>query len=135
MKDLINFKLLLIKNGKISFDSISYKEVGEHTYTVKEVKGDNNTITYDETEKQVTVKVTKDGNELKSEVVYPESKTFNNTFTPKETSATIELDKQLSGRDLLMESLASSFMKVQTKFKLFQIKTVKLLSMLFLIKK
>ena len=82
------------KNGKISFDSISYKEVGEHTYTVKEVKGDNNTITYDETEKQVTVKVTKDGNELKSEVVYPESKTFNNTFTPKETSATIELDKK-----------------------------------------
>ena len=89
------------KNGKISFDSISYKEVGEHTYTVKEVKGDNNTITYDETEKQVTVKVTKDGNELKSEVVYPESKTFNNTFTPKETSATIELDKNLDGRDLV----------------------------------
>ena len=89
------------KNGKISFDSISYKEVGEHTYTVKEVKGDNNTITYDETEKQVTVKVTKDGNELKSEVVYPESKIFNNTFTPKETSATIELDKALSGRDLV----------------------------------
>ena len=89
------------KNGKISFDSISYKEVGEHTYTVKEVKGDNNTIAYDESEKQVTVKVTKDGNELKTEVVYPESKTFNNTFTPKETSATIELDKALSGRDLV----------------------------------
>ena len=89
------------KNGKISFDSISYKEVGEHTYTIKEVKGDNNTITYDESEKQVTVKVTKDGNELKSEVVYPESKTFNNTFTPKETSATIELDKNLDGRDLV----------------------------------
>ena len=89
------------KNGKISFDSISYKEVGEHTYTVKEVKGDNNTITYDLSEKQVTVKVTKDGNELKTEVVYPESKTFNNTFTPKETSATIELDKALSGRDLV----------------------------------
>ena len=89
------------KNGKISFDSISYKEVGEHTYTIKEVKGDNNTITYDESEKQVTVKVTKDGNELKTEVVYPESKTFNNTFTPKETSATIELDKQLTGRDLV----------------------------------
>ena len=89
------------KNGKISFDSISYKEVGEHTYTVKEVKGDNNTITYDESEKQVTVKVTKDGNELKSEVIYPESKTFNNTFTPNATNATIELDKALSGRDLV----------------------------------
>ena len=89
------------KNGKISFDSISYKEVGEHTYTVKEVKGDNNTITYDESEKHVTVKVTKDGNELKSEVVYPESKTFNNTFTPNAANATIELDKALSGRDLV----------------------------------
>ena len=89
------------KNGKISFDSISYKEVGEHTYTVKEVKGDNNTITYDLSEKQVTVKVTKDGNELKSEVVYPESKTFNNTFTPNAANATIELDKALSGRDLV----------------------------------
>ena len=89
------------KNGKISFDSISYKEVGEHTYTIKEVKGDNNTITYDESEKQVTVKVTKDGNELKTEVVYPESKTFNNTFTPNAANATIELDKALSGRDLV----------------------------------
>ena len=89
------------KNGKISFDSISYKEVGEHTYTVKEVKGNDSTITYDSSEKQVTVKVTKDGDNLKTEVVYPESKTFNNTFTPKETSATIELDKQLSGRDLV----------------------------------
>ena len=89
------------KNGKISFDSISYKEVGEHTYTVKEVKGNDSTITYDSSEKQVTVKVTKDGDNLKTEVVYPESKTFSNTFTPKETSATIELDKQLTGRDLV----------------------------------
>ena len=89
------------KNGKISFDSISYKEVGEHTYTVKEVKGNDSTITYDSSEKQVTVKVTKDGDNLKTEVIYPESKTFSNTFTPKETSATIELDKQLTGRDLV----------------------------------
>ena len=89
------------KNGKISFDSISYKEVGEHTYTVKEVKGNDSTITYDSSEKQVTVKVTKDGDNLKTEVVYPESKTFSNTFTPKETSATIELDKNLDGRDLV----------------------------------
>ena len=89
------------KNGKITFDSISYKEVGVHTYTVREVKGDNNTIAYDLSEKQVTVKVTKDGNELKSEVVYPESKTFNNTFTPNAANATIELDKALSGRDLV----------------------------------
>jgi len=88
------------KNGKVAFDSISYKEVGEHTYTIKEVKGDNSTITYDESEKQVTVKVTRDGDNLKTEVVYPESKTFNNKFTPNEAKATIELEKQLAGRNL-----------------------------------
>ena len=89
------------KNGKISFDSISYKEVGEHTYTVKEVKGDNSTVAYDSTAKEVTVKVTRDGDNLKTEVVYPESKTFNNTFTPNAANATIELDKNLNGRDLV----------------------------------
>ena len=88
------------KNGKVAFDSISYKEVGEHTYTIKEVKGDNSTITYDESEKHVTVKVTRDGDNLKTEVVYPESKTFNNKFTPNEAKATIELEKQLTGRNL-----------------------------------
>ena len=88
------------KNGKITFDAISYKEVGEHTYTVKEVKGDNSTIAYDSSSKQVTVKVTRDGDNLKTEVVYPESKTFNNKFTPNEAKATIELEKQLAGRNL-----------------------------------
>ena len=88
------------KNGKVAFDSISYKEAGEHTYTIKEVKGDNSTITYDESEKHVTVKVTRAGDNLKTEVVYPESKTFNNKFTPNEAKATIELEKQLTGRNL-----------------------------------
>ena len=89
------------KSGKVTFDAISYTEEGEHTYTVKEVKGDNATIAYDTAEKQVTVKVTRDGNALKAEVVYPESKTFTNAFTPNATTATIELTKELTGRDLV----------------------------------
>ena len=89
------------KAGKVSFDAISYTAEGEHTYTVKEVKGDNATITYDASEKQVTVKVTRDGEALKAEVIYPESKTFTNAFTPNATTATIELDKELTGRDLV----------------------------------
>ena len=89
------------KSGKVTFESISYTEEGEHTYTVKEVKGDNATIAYDTAEKQVTVKVTRDGNALKAEVVYPESKTFTNAFTPNATTATIELSKELTGRDLV----------------------------------
>ena len=89
------------KSGKVTFDAISYTEEGEHTYTVKEVKGDNATIAYDTAEKQVTVKVTRDGDALKAEVVYPENKTFTNAFTPKATTATIELSKELTGRDLV----------------------------------
>ena len=89
------------QNGKITFAAIEYTEEGEHTYTVKEVKGDNATITYDASEKQVTVKVTRDGGALKAEVVYPESKTFTNAFTPNATTATIELTKELTGRDLV----------------------------------
>ena len=89
------------KSGKVTFESISYTAEGEHTYTVKEVKGDNATIAYDASEKQVTVKVTRDGDALKAEVVYPESKTFTNSFTPKATTATIELTKELTGRDLV----------------------------------
>ena len=89
------------KSGKVTFESISYTEEGEHTYTVKEVKGDNATITYDASEKQVTVKVTRDGDALKAEVVYPESKTFTNAFTPNATTATIELSKELTGRELV----------------------------------
>ena len=89
------------KSGKVTFESISYTAEGEHTYTVKEVKGNDATITYDASEKQVTVKVTRDGDALKAEVVYPESKTFTNSFTPKATTATIELSKELTGRDLV----------------------------------
>ena len=89
------------KSGKVTFESISYTAEGEHTYTVKEVKGDNATIAYDASEKQVTVKVTRDGDALKAEVVYPENKTFTNAFTPNATTATIELSKELTGRDLV----------------------------------
>ncbi|MEZ7613114.1 SpaA isopeptide-forming pilin-related protein [Streptococcus sp. 20925_1_77] len=89
------------KAGKVTFESISYTAEGEHTYTVKEVKGDNATVTYDASEKQVTVKVTRDGDALKAEVIYPESKTFTNAFTPNATTATIELEKELTGRDLV----------------------------------
>ena len=89
------------QSGKITFEPIEFTAEGEHTYTVKEVKGDNATIAYDASEKQVTVKVTRDGGALKAEVVYPESKTFTNAFTPKAANATIELTKELTGRDLV----------------------------------
>ena len=89
------------KNGKVTFDPISYKEAGEHTYTVKEVVGNTPGITYDTTEKQVTVKVTQDGQALKADLVYPENKTFNNTYTaPQPAKAKISASKILEGAEL-----------------------------------
>ena len=89
------------KAGKVTFESVSYTAEGEHTYTVKEVKGTTPGITYDTAEKQVTVKVTKDGDNLKATVVYPESKAFANTYSaPSPAKAQISASKILEGRDL-----------------------------------
>ena len=105
------------KSGKVTFESISYTAEGEHTYTVKEVKGDNATVTYDASEKQVTVKVTRVGDALKAEVVYPKSKTFTNAFTPKAANATIELEKELTGRDLVDGEFSSELYEGANKLQ------------------
>jgi len=89
------------KNGKVTFAPIEYTEEGEHTYTVKEVAGNTPGITYDKTDKQVTVKVKKDGDNLKADVAYPDNKTFSNTYTaPKPAKAKISASKILEGAEL-----------------------------------
>ena len=89
------------KNGKVTFAPIEYTEEGEHTYTVKEVAGNTPGITYDKTDKQVTVKVKKDGDTLKADVAYPENKTFSNTYTaPQPAKAKISASKILEGGEL-----------------------------------
>src|SRR5699024_9132748 len=45
-------------NGSVDFDAITYTEVGTHSYTIREVAGDNNTIDYDDSVIKVTVDVT-----------------------------------------------------------------------------
>ena len=89
------------KNGKVTFAPIGYTEEGEHTYTVKEVAGNTPGITYDKTDKQVTVKVKKDGDNLKADVAYPDNKTFSNTYTaPQPAKAKISASKILEGAEL-----------------------------------
>ena len=54
-----------------------------------------------QTEKQVTVKVTKDGDNLKADVAYPDNKTFSNTYTaPQPAKAKISASKILEGAEL-----------------------------------
>ena len=89
------------KNGKVTFAPIEYTEEGEHTYTVKEVAGNTPGITYDKTDKQVTVQVKKDDDNLKADVAYPENKAFKNTYTaPKPAKAKISASKILEGAEL-----------------------------------
>ena len=89
------------KNGKVTFAPIEYTEAGEHTYTVKEVAGNTPGITYDKTDKQVTVKVKKYGDNLKADVAYPENKAFKNTYTaPQPAKAKISASKILEGAEL-----------------------------------
>ena len=89
------------KNGKVTFAPIEYTEEGEHTYTVKEVAGNTPGITYDKTDKQVTVMVKKDGDNLKADVAYPDNKTFSNTYTaPQPAKAKISASKILEGAEL-----------------------------------
>ena len=60
--------LQTVKNGvdgdaaAIKFDAIAYDKAGEHDYEIVEVKGDDATITYDETAFTYHVSVTDDGN-------------------------------------------------------------------------
>lgn len=73
-------------NGSVRFDALSFDKAGTYNYTVSEVKGKDDTITYDDTVYNVTVTVTDDlqghlvatvtgegGNEL--------NMTFNNKYT------------------------------------------------------
>lgn len=73
------------KNGvaDIVFNGIEYTEPGEHEYTVHEVRGDAEGVTYDESVYTITVNVVDDGKgSLVSEVSYgPEgAPVFHNTY-------------------------------------------------------
>ncbi len=50
-----------VKDGKFEFDPIEIEEKGEYVFTVSEVKGDAEGVTYDETVYTVTLTVTDDG--------------------------------------------------------------------------
>ncbi len=68
-------------DGTVTFTAIEYKEAGEHTYTITEVKGDDKNIKYDENSYEVTVKVTDNGaGQLVTEVT-GNNPTITNTYT------------------------------------------------------
>ena len=78
----------IVKNdakGGFAFDAITYGEPGTYEYTISEVKGDAEGVTYDDSTYAVKVVVTDDGQgKLQAEVTYNGKKAvpvFTNTYT------------------------------------------------------
>lgn len=85
-----------------TFRAISYTATGSHAYQVKEVAGQDGTITYSDAVLDVTVNVTDDGSGQLTATANKTAAdlTFTNTYTPTATTATITGTKALTGRDL-----------------------------------
>ncbi|WP_432335529.1 Spy0128 family protein, partial [Collinsella aerofaciens] len=94
--------------GMIMMSPIEYTEAGEHTYTLREVKGDSdNGITYSTAEYTIVTTVTDDGNgklTVEHKLQGVEEAIFENayTVTPVNSSVTdqITATKSLTGRDM-----------------------------------
>lgn len=85
-----------------TFKAISYTATGSHAYQLKEVAGQDGTITYSDAVLDVTVNVTDDGSGQLTATANKTAAdlTFTNTYTPTATTATITGTKALTGRDL-----------------------------------
>mgnify|MGYP000764163936 CR=1 FL=1 len=85
-----------------AFKAVPYTATGSYAYQVKEVAGQDGTITYSDAVLDVMVNVTDDGNGQLTATANKTAAdlTFTNTYTPTATTATITGTKALTGRDL-----------------------------------
>lgn len=85
-----------------AFKAVPYTATGSYAYQVKEVAGQDGTITYSDAVLDVTVNVTDGGNGRLTATADKTAAdlTFTNTYTPTATTATITGTKALTGRDL-----------------------------------
>ena len=88
-------------DGTVTFEDITYTEVGEHEYTVTEKAGNEAGVTYDSKSYTVKVKVTDNGQgQLEAVVTEGNNPTFTNTYKAAATKATIKAKKVLEGKAL-----------------------------------
>ncbi len=90
------------KGTAVDFGSITYDKAGNYSYTIKEVKGSLDGVTYDENTKDVTVAVIENSDGTLSATVSGDGKdaTFENKYSAGATTASISAVKSLSGRAL-----------------------------------
>ena len=79
-------------DGIVTFDGLSFDEAREYTFEVQEVKGDDDTITYDDKVAKYTVKVEDKGGQLTVTSVTADGSdqapVFTNVYTAKESPKT-----------------------------------------------
>ena len=79
-------------DGIVTFDGLSFDEAREYTFEVQEVKGDDETITYDDKVAKYTVKVEDKGGQLNVTSVTADGSdqapVFTNVYTAKESPKT-----------------------------------------------
>ena len=103
LKDKAGKTVETVKNtadGQVNFRALEFTKTGTYVYTISETKGNLGGISYDTHQVTATIEVTDDGSgQLKAKTSYKDNnQTFNNTYTTKKTSASLEVTKALSGR-------------------------------------
>ena len=86
--------------GQIYFDELTYDEIGEYRYTIREKAGADSTITYDTKEIGVVVRVTDEDGQLVATATYEGNQVFENDYTPQAGSVVLSAEKVLTGRTL-----------------------------------
>lgn len=93
-------------SGNITMGAVKYTEAGEHTYTLREVKGGTTSkgITYGDAKYTIETTITDNGDgTLKAEHVLKDATaaTFKNTYSvaPLDAELDFDLSKVISGRD------------------------------------
>ncbi|MGJ0994825.1 Spy0128 family protein [Enterococcus casseliflavus] len=92
--------------GQIYFDELTYDEIGEYRYTIREKVGADSTITYDTKEIGVVVKVTDEDGQLVATATYEGNQVFENDYTPQAGSVVLSAEKVLIGRTLQADEFA-----------------------------
>lgn len=88
------------KDGNITFDKLTFKNVGTYNYTVEEVAGNDSHITYDATPYKVSAVVT-DNLDGTLKVTWKSGTgaiLFKNIYTPDSTNAAPSVEKKISGK-------------------------------------
>ena len=97
LKDSSGALIQTVKNdaqGAINFEAITYDAAGTYTYTISEVVGNQNGITYDDHVVNVTVTVVDNDGKFVATAKYDGDQTFNNEYKSSEhNKSTTDLPK------------------------------------------